>query len=127
MHNEASNLNSTLILTENELLVEDDDVLGEEGDNEAEKNDTIEITNRITNGNHLELPNEDEQVVADSLDLNLINKIAPVPTMSPRDIDLDKIKAAKEKTPITSLIESTDLASNENVKSSDFSSDSEFY
>ena len=30
MHNEASNLNSTLILTENELLVEDDDVLGDE-------------------------------------------------------------------------------------------------
>ena len=132
MHNEASNLNSTLILTENELLVEDDDVLGdEEGrDNEAEKNDTIEITNRMTNGNHLELPNDDdddEQVVADSLDLNLIHKIAPVPTVSPRDVDLDKIKAAKEKTTITSLIESTDLASNENVKSSDFSSDSEFY
>jgi len=59
--------------------------------------------------------------------LNLIHKIAPVPTVSPRDVDLDKIKAAKEKTTITSLIESTDLASNENVKSSDFSSDSEFY
>jgi hypothetical protein len=111
MHNEASNLNSTLILTENEFLVD-------ELENDVEQENAVEENNQmLLNENGSEKENKKKQeLVSDSLDLDILDKIMPIPT------DLPILKSPKEKTTITSLI-----ASEDTVKSSDYSSDTEFY
>ena len=111
MHNEASNLNSTLILTENEFLVD-------ELENDVEEENVVEATNRMLlneNGSGEENKSKHE-LASGSLDLNILDKIMPIPT------DLPMLKSPKEKTTMTSLI-----ASEDTVKSSDYSSDTEFY
>jgi ankyrin repeat protein len=72
LHNEATNLNSTLILTENELM------------------DENEIDEEILAGEKC----EDEKQVTDSLDVHLLTKIAPLPSSD--DIDIGKRKIAIE-------------------------------
>ena len=109
MHNEASNLNSTLILTENEFLVD-------ELENDVEEENVVDATNRMLLNENGPENKSKQELVSDSLDLNILDKIMPIPT------DLPMLKSPKEKTTITSLI-----ASEDTVKSSDYSSDTEFY
>lgn len=99
MHNETSNLNSTLILTENELM---------DGEESATLNDenTADLSKTpILNQN---FENNENLIISESLDNNLLDKIAPITS-------LDNLQIL------------TTEKLNENLNPSEFSSNSSSY
>ena len=99
MHNETSNLNSTLILTENELIDGEEGATLNDG-NTADLNETP-IVDQNDNNNA-------NQIVSESLDLDLLNKIAPITsTDNHQCLTMEKL--------------------NENLNPSEFSSNSSSY